>query len=310
MPLEVVTSIRSFLVNVDDVFSLRHPGIYQFSGPPKVGKTTLVLWAAGKIAAQHNMPVFVYDTEGQDPETLYSIASGEGEREITLFYIRAPENDSEGLDKLLEESKARVGENPFILVFDSLAGVLPPREANQAIGAANMGARASLISSMMKRFMRLPVLVLATNHEYPSLGNYGKVTPGGEAKKYYTQAHFSVNITYNPKNLQRATIVSGWARWEKGQDAAWVLEVDTVTNRYPGQIKTNYPLLAIRGGRGVDTYLTRLFSLIRSGVLVIRNGVVYEQTGESLGRLSSILFEPDVIEELVGRYFSAAVHSP
>lgn len=303
MPLELLSSVASRLMT-DELFVLRFPGIYQISGQPKVGKTTLVLWMAGRIASRLNVPVFVYDTESQDPEALYSIAVQGSEKDIPLYYIKAPENDSEGLDILLEETKKRADKSGFVLVFDSLAGVLPPREANQSVGAANMGARAALISSMLKRFMRLPAIVLATNHEYPAIGGYGKSTPGGEAQRYYTQTRFSVSVAYNPKTLQKATIVSGWARWGEDTDkATWLLEIDTVFNRYPNQIKVSYPLVVIRGGEGVDVAATKFIALIRSGILGIKNGVVYDPGEESLGHLSRIIQDRERIESIVNRFY-------
>lgn len=303
MPLELITPSASRLVT-DDLFMLRFPGIYQVSGPPKVGKTTLVLWLAGRIASKLDIPVFVYDTENQDPEALYSIAVGGSAKDLPLYYIKAPENDSEGIDTLLEESKKRAGKTGFVLVFDSLAGVLPPREANQSVGAANMGARAALISSMLKRFMRLPTIVLATNHEYPTFGGYGKSTPGGEAQRYYTQARFSMSVAYNPKTIQKTTIVSGWARWGEDTDrATWLLEIDTVFNRYPNQIKATYPLVVMRGGEGVDATATKFIALIRSGILGIKNGIVYDSGENALGHLSRILQDREYVDSLVSRFY-------
>lgn len=160
-------------------------------GPESSGKTTACIHAIADAQAKGDKAVFV-DLEGTFDKYY---ARSLGVNLDDLIYI-PPTNGEEAIS--IAEKVCKSGEIG-IIVFDSIASLLPIKQEQGDVGNANMAYHAKLTGEFCKRFVpiqyRHSIAVIAINQirEKPgvSFGN-PEYTTGGNALKFYAAVRIDI----------------------------------------------------------------------------------------------------------------------
>jgi len=167
--------------------------IVEVYGPPGGGKTTVVLQA---IAACHKLggrAAFLNLEYGLDA----SYARRVGCQTVgTSLLVAEPENGEQALS--LTEDLVKSGAFG-IIVLDSAAAIIPEVELTGDVGDAHVGGQARLLSTGLKRLVRLVAradncILFLVNQLRTQIGAYGNPerSTGGNAPKFYASVRVAI----------------------------------------------------------------------------------------------------------------------
>lgn len=186
------TSYTTGSIGVDRLVKIPSGKITELYGPPSSGKTTLALYAAADCQRQGGNILFV-DMEGSfDPEYAQSLGV---DTEFPRFIYTSPdigETAMEISEKLIRSGKVQM------MIVDSVATLLPGKEADGEYGDATMGVHARLMGQVMRKM--LPVVrkhdcaSIWINQLREKIGGYGnpETTTGGNALPFYASLRLEV----------------------------------------------------------------------------------------------------------------------
>ena len=156
----------------------------EWFGVPFCGKSTVVSSLAGILAQDLASNISLVDLEGFDPKLLRGILTGV--RFSGTLHSILEEKDEETLDALIED----LWKDYAVGIVDAVGMISPLSEREGAVGEANMGRRARIMSQFSRKSLYMlraneePKCVFLVNHYHPNLGGYGMTAPGGKTKEY------------------------------------------------------------------------------------------------------------------------------
>lgn len=259
------TRVRTGLYSLDNLFANHRgdiglPGstVTEWYGPPSIGKSTIVMYLAGKVSAETGGTLLPF----ADLENAYEL--GHMRQNLSGSGFTGNAFLVQGLDKkgkarsheeMLEEIVTSL-KQPEVsaIVIDSIGAITPSAEMNNPIGAANMGNRGRVMAQVSRKmlyFLRIadrPKYAFLVNHQYEALGKIGqRVTPGGNAKSYAA----SIRVTMYAKER---------FEWE---DTHVALRADKL--RIGGVRKNDRGYVYIMPNFGVSPEMTAVFDCVVAG---------------------------------------------
>jgi recombination protein RecA len=165
--------------------------IIEIYGPEASGKTTLTLHAMAELQAAGGTCAFIDAEHALDPT--YAAALGV---KVDRLLLSQPDDGEQALD--IVEMLVRSGAVDMVVV-DSVAALVPRDEMEGAMGDAQMGLHARMMSKAMRKLTnvvsRSNTTLIFINQVRQKIGvTFGpsEVTTGGNALKYYASVRLDV----------------------------------------------------------------------------------------------------------------------
>ena len=165
--------------------------IVEVYGPESSGKTTVALHIAAEAQRNGGIAAFIDVEHALDPQ--YAKALGV---DIDALLVSQPATGEEAL----EIAEALVRSNAIdVIVFDSVAAMVPRAEIEGEMGDSHVGLQARLMSQAMRKLTgvigKSNCVAIFINQLREKVGvMYGnpEVTPGGRALKFYSSVRIEI----------------------------------------------------------------------------------------------------------------------
>jgi RecA/RadA recombinase len=233
---------------------------FEIYGTNGIGKSTLATALAGKFCAVtggKRIDIADLETSYENEHLAHTLewAGFDGEAWMT------PALDTKGKSRshevILQETIDALLDKSSVAIIDSLGAITPTAEMDNDLTSANMGKRAQLVAKMNRRIIhhlresRGLKMVFQVNHQYATMdGNkYGRLTPGGNSKEYFTATRLSLS------------------RKEEFEDTgACLLAIKADKMRLGGRKKKERAHVMIVPGYGISWQMTAVFDCIVAGL--------------------------------------------
>lgn len=239
--------------------------IVEIYGPEQSGKTTLALHAIAEAQVLGWPAVFIDAEHALDPKYAEKIGV-----DLAALGFNQPYCGEEALD--LIEAVIRRG-CPLVVV-DSVAALTPRAEIEGAMGSAQMGNHARLMSQAMRKLVALvkksEAILIFINQLRMKIGvvfGNPETTTGGKALKFYSSYRLEVRAPRDGAKTEKSLL-------SKSTETGTVTKVKVVKNKlFPPFRRAKIP---IRYGIGIDKNLDLLEYLAGRGKFVIPKGAKQE----------------------------------
>jgi RecA/RadA recombinase len=233
---------------------------FEIYGTPGVGKSTLATALSGKFCAVtggKRIDIADLETSYENQHLQHTLewAGYDGEA------IMTPAVDAKGKGRshevILQETIDALMDKSSVAIIDSLGAITPTAEMDNDLTSANMGKRAQLVAKVNRRIIHHLresdglKMVFQVNHQYATMdGNkYGRLTPGGNSKEYFTATRLSLS------------------RKEEFEDTgACLVAIKADKMRLGGRKKKERAHVMIVPGYGVSWQMTAVFDCIVAGL--------------------------------------------
>ena len=277
------TGVMSFDLALGGGFGVGR--IIEIYGKESSGKTTLSLLAIAEAQKAGKVCGFIDVEQALDFEYAESLGVN-----INDLIVTQPDNGEEALeilDRMIESAMFGV------IVFDSVAAIVPKAELEGEMGDQKMGVVARLMSQAMRKITgktsKTKTTVIMINQTREKIGViYGnpEVTTGGNALKFFSS--------------QRVEVSKG-TQLKQGEDIiGYVMKIRVVKNK----IAPPFRKAEVNNmfGTGIDKFKDMLNIAVDKG-LIARSGSWYSYEGTKLGQGIDKVAElvkdnPELIEEL------------
>ena len=277
------TGVMSFDMALGGGFGVGR--IIEIYGKESSGKTTLSLLAIAEAQKAGKVCAFIDVEQALDFEYAESLGVN-----INDLIVTQPDNGEEALeilDRMIESGMFG------IIVFDSVAAIVPKAELEGEMGDQKMGVVARLMAQAMRKITgktsKTKTTVIMINQIREKIGViYGnpEVTTGGNALKFFSS--------------QRVEVSKG-TQLKQGEDIiGYVMKIRVVKNK----IAPPFRKAEVNNmfGIGIDRFKDMLNIAVEKGIIV-RSGSWYSYEGTKLGQGIDKVAElvkdnPELIEEL------------
>ena len=277
------TGVMSFDLALGGGFGVGR--IIEIYGKESSGKTTLSLLAIAEAQKSGKVCGFIDVEQALDFEYAESLGVN-----INDLIVTQPDNGEEALeilDRMIESGMFG------IIVFDSVAAIVPKAELEGEMGDQKMGVVARLMSQAMRKITgktsKTKTTVIMINQIREKIGViYGnpEVTTGGNALKFFSS--------------QRVEVSKG-TQLKQGEDIiGYIMKIRVVKNK----IAPPFRKAEVNNmfGTGIDKFKDMLNIAVDKG-LIVRSGSWYSYEGTKLGQGIDKVAElvkdnPELIEEL------------
>lgn len=242
--------------------------VYEASGPPSGGKTTLTMSVLAQ-AQRLGMTTCFVDAEHAADEQLFR-SMGVNTDDVALIRCFNGEDALDSLELLIRNADIDVA------VVDSVSALIPTAEADSDIQNQHMGLHARLMSKALRRLVPIAseknTLLIFINQLRNKIGSYGDptTTTGGEALPFYSTGRISVR--------------GGAAKSSRIMDA----EGNVIGHTTTFEIKKNKLAPPFRKaecdliyGVGYDTY-GEVMNIAQQFGIIERTGAWYKYKGENI----------------------------
>lgn len=241
--------------------------IVEIYGPESSGKTTVAMHVVAEAQAMGLRCAYIDSEHAFDPVYAESL----GLKTDELLFAQ-PDNAEEALE--IADTLLQTGEMG-VIVFDSVAAMVPRAEIEGEFGEAHVGLQARLMSQALRKITgvasRSETLLIFINQLRSKIGViYGspEVTSGGNALKFYS----SVRLDVRRKETNK----------DKGGDAiSNRVNVKVVKNKVAPPFKIAE--FNIVFGEGADK-LGALIGVATELGVIVRAGAWYSFEGEQIGQ--------------------------
>ena len=165
--------------------------IIEIYGPESSGKTTVALHMVAEVQKRGGIAGFIDAEHALDPVYAKNIGV-----DIDNLYISQPDNGEQALE--ITETMVRSGAVD-IVIFDSLAALLPKAELDGDMGDSHVGLQARLMSQALRKLTAVisksNCVVIFINQLREKVGvMFGnpETTTGGRALKFYSSIRLDV----------------------------------------------------------------------------------------------------------------------
>ena len=277
------TGVMSFDMALGGGFGVGR--IIEIYGKESSGKTTLSLLAIAEAQKAGKVCAFIDVEQALDFEYAESLGVN-----INDLIVTQPDNGEEALeilDRMIESGMFG------IIVFDSVAAIVPKAELEGEMGDQKMGVVARLMAQAMRKITgktsKTKTTVIMINQIREKIGViYGnpEVTTGGNALKFFSS--------------QRVEVSKG-TQLKQGEDIiGYVMKIRVVKNK----IAPPFRKAEVNNmfGIGIDRFKDMLNIAVDKG-LIVRSGSWYSYEGTKLGQGIDKVAElvkdnPELIEQL------------
>lgn len=213
------------------------------AGKPKCGKTTTILWTCAKAQAM-GMEVFYLNVEHRLKPMNVANLEGIPIDESRFHVIESTkEKILSGTDFLKIGTHILHNTEKSVLVIDSLAALVPPKELEEGVGTFTRGGMAGQVAQFCRIMTAVvPIkghIVLTIQQIQANTSGYGAPTSvkGGNS------------ITYQGDIIMREKGVKDWKAGDKiiGQKVTWEFDC-TALGGFPGSKCES----SLRYGKGID----------------------------------------------------------
>jgi len=240
--------------------------IVEIYGPEASGKTTLTLHAMANVQRLGGRVAFIDVEHALDPAYAESVGVNTDE-----LLLSQPDFGEQALDITYELINSGIVQ---LVVFDSVAALVPKVELEGNSGDAHMGLQARLMGQAMRRLtpcaQRNGVCLIFINqirHKIGVLFGSPETTTGGNALKYFASVRLDVR--------KRDKINDG------DETIGNLTEVKVVKNKfYPPFKRASFDIIY---GKGIDHYGDLINVAVQVGVLS-KSGTWYIYDTERLGQ--------------------------
>ena len=277
------TGVMSFDMALGGGFGVGR--IIEIYGKESSGKTTLSLLAIAEAQKAGKVCAFIDVEQALDFEYAESLGVN-----INDLIVTQPDNGEEALEIL----DRMIDSGMFgIIVFDSVAAIVPKAELEGEMGDQKMGVVARLMAQAMRKITgktsKTKTTVIMINQIREKIGViYGnpEVTTGGNALKFFSS--------------QRVEVSKG-TQLKQGEDIiGYVMKIRVVKNK----IAPPFRKAEVNNmfGIGIDRFKDMLNIAVEKGIIV-RSGSWYSYEGTKLGQGIDKVAElvkdnPELIEQL------------
>lgn len=244
--------------------------IIEIFGWESSGKTTIALNAIAD-AQKQGLKCLLVDAENAfDPE--YADALGVNVDELQYCQPAYGEEGFEVADSLICSGDAQV------VVFDSVAAMIPKAELEGAMGDSKMGLHARLMSQVCRKIVgsvaKHNVLCIFINQFRHQIGGYGnpEVTTGGKALQFYASIRLEV---------RRSTTVENSVTNSNGEKSGNKTTVKVIKNKCASPFKKAE--FNIMYGTGIDNFEEIVDLAVEDGIIV-KSGSWYSYKNDKLGQ--------------------------
>lgn len=277
------TGVMSFDIALGGGFGVGR--IIEIYGKESSGKTTLSLLAIAEAQKAGKVCAFIDVEQALDFEYAESLGVN-----IDDLIVTQPDNGEEALEIL----DRMIDSGMFgIIVFDSVAAIVPKAELEGEMGDQKMGVVARLMAQAMRKITgktsKTKTTVIMINQIREKIGViYGnpEVTTGGNALKFFSS--------------QRVEVSKG-TQLKQGEDIiGYVMKIRVVKNK----IAPPFRKAEVNNmfGSGIDRFKDMLNIAVEKGIIA-RSGSWYSYDGTKLGQGIDKVAElvkdnPELIEQL------------
>lgn len=197
------------IMTLDKMLSGNYEGIpagrtIELSGVPSCGKSTLALQMAAEVNKRKGNVIYFDLENALSLETAEGLGVDVDSERFTIFHPEDGQTGLEDLEKLVRSNTVD------LVVIDSLAAIVPKREAEGGIGVGTHGGAANIISQTLRIITSLfgrpkcRVLLLLINQERVEQTMHGSriITTGGKAPLFYASVRVKMYIKEMIKNTQ------------------------------------------------------------------------------------------------------------
>ena len=277
------TGVMSFDIALGGGFGVGR--IIEIYGKESSGKTTLSLLAIAEAQKAGKVCAFIDVEQALDFEYAESLGVN-----IDDLIVTQPDNGEEALeilDRMIESGMFG------IIVFDSVAAIVPKAELEGEMGDQKMGVVARLMAQAMRKITgktsKTKTTVIMINQIREKIGViYGnpEVTTGGNALKFFSS--------------QRVEVSKG-TQLKQGEDIiGYVMKIRVVKNK----IAPPFRKAEVNNmfGSGIDRFKDMLNIAVEKGIIA-RSGSWYSYDGTKLGQgidkvADLVKDNPELIEQL------------
>ena len=265
-----ITVIPSGILPLDvalGVGGLPQGRIVEIYGPESSGKTTIAMHVVAEAQSMGLKCAYIDSEHAFDP--VYAEALG---LNTSALLFAQPDNAEEALE--IAETLVQTGDIG-VIVFDSVAAMVPRAEVEGEFGEAHVGLQARLMSQALRKLTgivsKTGTLVIFINQLRYKVGViYGspEVTSGGNALKFY--ASVRLDIRRKETNKDKA-----------GDSVSNRVNVKVVKNKVAPPFKVAE--FNIVFGEGADK-MSSLINVATELGVVVRSGAWYSYQGEQIGQ--------------------------
>lgn len=259
----------------------------ELAGNPSSGKTTTALQSAAElqktiinggdpergITADDIILYFDYE-QAMDPT--YAKALGLDVDHHT-FQFGQPSSLEDGANFAIELADTGLVR---MMIFDSVAAMMPDAVQNKDIGEHSVAVRAKLMTDFITKLNPIAaehnIAVVLINHTKEKIGMNArpgmppiKDTPGGVALKYYA----SVRLDYEHRKQHKSKVYDPVTNEYIERVTANDVRVKCVKNKVAPPYREQ--LVRVRYGRGFDNFFTSVITLVSHKRIMVSTGIYY-----------------------------------
>jgi len=258
----------------------------ELAGKPSSGKSSAALQAAANlqkiirsggdsdlgITSEDKIIYFDYE-QAMDPT--YALALGLDVNDSSFLFAQ-PSSLQDGANFALQAGEL----GPVrMMIFDSVAAMIPDEKREKEIGSYHVGLHAKLMTDFITNMNIVAadnnIAIVMINHTKEKIGMGGRpgvtinTTPGGVGLKYYA----SCRVEFSQYKQNKASSIDPITGDKVERVTSTDVKVKTVKNKLAPPFRES--IVRVRFGSGFDNFFTALVVLIAHKKIVHNGGMYY-----------------------------------
>lgn len=251
--------------------------VVEIFGNEGTGKTTLALYACSEVNKLNSETLYIDVENAIDIEYAKKIGINPN-----LFFLTQPDCGEEAFS--IAEEFLKENEKCKLIIFDSVANLVPRAEIEGDIDSNNMGLHARLMGKGLRRLVSLinkkKVCCIFVNQVRMKIGGYGnpETTTGGLALRFYSTIRMEIRTPRSGKIIENRGDLSDIIKSKENVETGIAMNIKIVKNKiYPPFRECSLSMIY---GIGIDKE-DDLISYFESVGLITLNGKKIEFEGKT-----------------------------